>query len=248
MNKEFYAGNRKSLYQKLEAGSLVVVFSGHAPIKTNDENYPFFTNRNFLYLTGIEQENIVLMAYVGEGTIEETLYILPPDAFAERWTGRRIKEEEAEELSGITNYKYVAAFRNDLSRQLFSGNVKKVYLDFDKVYENTPAVEAYRLGKYLKEHAPFVGLGNLHPIMKQLRLIKKPCEIEAMKKAETITKAGIEAMMKTSKPGMYEYQNLIMHWLRGECFHQDFRLSFHQERTTLKFITMIIADRPRMEI
>ena len=79
MNKEFYAGNRKSLYQKLEAGSLVVVFSGHAPIKTNDENYPFFTNRNFLYLTGIEQENIVLMAYVGEGTIEETLYILPPD-------------------------------------------------------------------------------------------------------------------------------------------------------------------------
>ena len=121
----------------------------------------------------------------------------------------------------------MAAFRNDLSRQLFSGNVKKVYLDFDKVYENTPAVEAYRLGKYLKEHAPFVGLGNLHPIMKQLRLIKKPCEIEAMKKAETITKAGIEAM---------------------ECFHQDFRLSFHQERTTLKFITMIIADRHRMEI
>lgn len=101
MNKEFYAGNRKSLYQKLEAGSLVVVFSGHAPIKTNDENYPFFTNRNFLYLTGIEQENIVLMTYVGEGTIEETLYLLPPDAFAERWTGRRIKEEEAEELSGL---------------------------------------------------------------------------------------------------------------------------------------------------
>ena len=101
MNKEFYAGNRKSLYQKLEAGSLVVVFSGHAPIKTNDENYPFFTNRNFLYLTGIEQENIVLMTYVGEGTIEETLYLLPPDAFAERWTGRRIKEEEAEELSNM---------------------------------------------------------------------------------------------------------------------------------------------------
>ena len=102
MNKEFYEGNRKSLYQKLEAGSLVVVFSGHAPIKTNDENYPFFTNRNFLYLTGIEQENIVLMTYVGEGTIEETLYLLPPDAFAERWTGRRIKEEEAEESDELS--------------------------------------------------------------------------------------------------------------------------------------------------
>ena len=40
MNKEFYAGNRKSLYQKLEAGSLVVVFSGHAPIKTKQKNFP----------------------------------------------------------------------------------------------------------------------------------------------------------------------------------------------------------------
>ena len=128
MNKEFYAGNRKSLYQKLEAGSLVVVFSGHAPIKTNDENYPFFTNRNFLYLTGIEQENIVLMAYVGEGTIEETLYLLPPDAFAERWTGRRIKEEEAEELSGITNYKYVAAFGMIFPDNYFLAMLRKFIL------------------------------------------------------------------------------------------------------------------------
>ncbi len=211
MNKEFYAGNRKSLYQKLEAGSLVVVFSGHAPIKTNDENYPFFTNRNFLYLTGIEQENIVLMTYVGEGTIEETLYLLPPDAFAERWTGRRIKEEEAEELSGITNYKYVAAFRNDLSRQLFSGNVKKVYLDFDKVYENTPAVEAYRLGKYLKEHAPFVGLGNLHPIMKQLRLI-------------SILSAGTNRSGTLIHTNKVRYPSLICFFISGQSMLYSYSL------------------------
>ena len=58
MNKEFYAGNRKSLYQKLEADLWWLYSAGHAPIKTNDEEFiRFFTNRkSFLYLTGIEQE------------------------------------------------------------------------------------------------------------------------------------------------------------------------------------------------
>ena len=206
MKKEFYAGNRTELYSKVEPGSLVIVFSGSAPIKTNDENYPFFTNRNFLYLTGIEQENTVLLAMVGKDEAEEMLYILPPDAHAERWNGRRIKAEAAEEISGVHTYKYVDTFQDDLTKRLFSGDVKRVYLDFDKVYERTWDKEAYRMGRYLKEHAPFVTLENLYPLLKVQRTIKKDCEIEAMKKAETITRAGIEAMMKASKPGMYEYQ------------------------------------------
>ena len=206
MNREFYTGNRADLYRHVEPGSLMIAFAGHAPIKTNDENYPFFTNRNFLYLTGIEQENTILMTFVGKEGCEETLYILPPDAHAERWMGKRIKAEAAEAVSGIQSFKYLDTFRADLSKYLFSGDVKKVYLDFDKVYEKTQDNEAYELGRYLKEHAPFVETGNLYPIFKTLRLIKKPCEIEAMRKAETITKAGIEAMMKASKPGMYEYQ------------------------------------------
>lgn len=206
MRKEFYEENRRDLYKAAEPGSLIVMFSGHAPIKTNDENYPFFTNRNFLYMTGIEQENTVFTALVNENGAEETLYILPPDMMAERWTGRRIKAEEAEEISGITSFKYVEQFQDDLSRQLYSGKVEKVYLDFDKVYEKEPGKEAYRLGAYLKKTMPFMAQGNLYPILKKIRLVKKPCEIEAMRKAETITKAGIEAMMKASRPGMYEYQ------------------------------------------
>lgn len=206
MNKEFYRQNREELYSGLEAGDLVIMFSGHAPIKTNDENYPFFTNRNFLYMTGIEQENTVLMTLVGEQSKEERLYLLPPDKMIERWTGRRIKVDEAADISGIENFRYVETFQADLSKYLFSGDVKSVYLDFDRVYENEPGKEAYRLAAYLKEHVPFVELKNLYPKMRLQRLVKKPCEIEAMRKAETITKAGIEAMMKASKPGMYEYQ------------------------------------------
>lgn len=53
---------------------------------------------------------------------------------------------------------------------------------------------------------PYLQLGNANILVRELRLIKKPCEIEALKKAEEITKAGILAMMKHSRPGMYEYQ------------------------------------------
>ena len=60
--------------------------------------------------------------------MKKLLYLLPPDAFAERWTGRRIKEEEAEEFSGITNYKYVAAFRNDLPDNYFLAMLRKFIL------------------------------------------------------------------------------------------------------------------------
>ena len=48
MKREFFEENRKELYKSLEPQSLVIMFAGHAPRKTNDEDYPFFTNRNFL--------------------------------------------------------------------------------------------------------------------------------------------------------------------------------------------------------
>jgi Xaa-Pro aminopeptidase len=42
--------------------------------------------------------------------------------------------------------------------------------------------------------------------MKSLRLLKKPCEVEALRRAEGISREGVLAMMRASKPGMYEYQ------------------------------------------
>ena len=71
MNKEFYQENRKTLYENVEKNSLIILFSGHAPKRSNDENYEFYANRNFLYLTNVEQENTALMTAVYEDTEEE---------------------------------------------------------------------------------------------------------------------------------------------------------------------------------
>lgn len=206
MNKEFYRENRETLYQSVEKNSLVILFGGHAPKRSNDENYEFYANRNFLYLTNAEQENTVLMTAVYENGVEEYLYILPPDDMAERWTGRRLKPAEIEALSGITNTRYVDAFMDSLWTYLRVKGITKVYLDFDKLDAKEPDTESYRLAKYIQKEFPFVQIKNLQDYLRAQRTIKKPCEIEALRKAEEITGEAIVAMMKASKPGMYEYQ------------------------------------------
>ena len=83
MNAEFYQGNRQRLYDSLPDHTLLLLFSGSSIRKTADENYPFYADRSFLYLTGIGQEHTVLMAEKDGEEVQETLYILPPDMLAE---------------------------------------------------------------------------------------------------------------------------------------------------------------------
>ena len=94
MDKSFHQGNRQKFYDSLENGTIALFFSGHAFRKTADEFFPFYANRNFVYLTGIEKENFVLMAEKQNDQVHELLFILPPDAHAERWTGSRMKADE----------------------------------------------------------------------------------------------------------------------------------------------------------
>ena len=62
MKREFYQGNRKRLYKKMKENSLLLLFSGTEVRKTADEFYPFYTDRNFLYLTGLDSKELVLLA------------------------------------------------------------------------------------------------------------------------------------------------------------------------------------------
>lgn len=206
MEKSFHINNRKALYNSIKEPSLIIMFSGHAPRKTADEYYPFFANRNFVYMTGIESTNFILMAEVGEDYAHETMFILPKDPLAERWTGRRLTSDEVKEKSGVENIEYIKDFEIKFAKAISSCKYSSLYLDFDKFTKNEPDSEAYELSKEISKLYPYINLRNLQPLLKLQRTTKKPCEIEAMKKAEKITRAGIIAMMKASKPGMYEYQ------------------------------------------
>lgn len=206
MHKSFHKENRNSLYQTLIPGSMVLLFSGQAIRKTADEDYPFFADRSFVYYTGIEQSESILAAVRDKTGTYESIFMLPPDAHAERWNGKRLKPEETETLSAIEEIQYLPSFLPFLKQQISSG-ISTIYLDFDRRKEDEqPVRPAYRLAAWLQKYFPYITLKNIHDQIRLQRTIKKPCEIEAMRYAETITAEGIMAMMRAAKDGMYEYQ------------------------------------------
>lgn len=207
MNQEFYKGNRERLYAGMKPNSLLVMFSGEEIRKTNDEYYPFYTDRNFLYLTGLDSKEFVLLARKESDTcVKEQVYILPSDPHAERWTGARIGGREAADLSGIEEIKYAGQFQEEFHRLATSGNYENLYLDLFRVSCTDLDRPAHKFLKLCAREYPYLNTENANPLLRKLRTVKQPCEILAMKEAEKITRDGIVAMMKASKPGMYEYQ------------------------------------------
>ena len=206
MKAEFHIANRQRLYAEMADGSAAVFFSGHAPRQSADAYYTFFTNRNFLYLTGIRFAGLVLLAVKTGGAVQETIYILPPDLLKERWTGRRPKADEVLAQSGISDIRFVEGFEADLHKVLNSGSVTRLYLD---LYRHTPDEapdEAHALAHRVQTGYPFVQVENILPALKRLRTLKAPCEIDAMRRAMTVTREGILRMMRASRPDMYEYE------------------------------------------
>lgn len=207
MTKDFYKGNRERLYALMEPDSLLVLFSGTEVRKTNDEYYPFYTSRNFLYLTGLDGKELALIARKdGEGRTAEKIFLLPPDSLAERWTGRRIKPDEACERSGVGDIGFAADFRGELHRLASGGNYERLYLDLYRADPSDRDTPSHLLLKRAASDYPYLKIENADALIRRLRLIKQPCEIEAMREAEKITAEGITAMMRASRPGMYEYQ------------------------------------------
>lgn len=198
MDKSFHLANRARLYEELEKGSLLVLFSGNELRRSADAYYPYYADRNFVYMTGIEQKSSVFLAVKDDqGAVREYIYLLPKDAMAERWTGKRLTAVEAEARSGIRDVRPLEQFDKDFGK--LEGTVcldlyKESAEDLDK-----PAHD------FAKKHSerPIV---NINSRIRKLRTIKQPCEIEALRKAEEMTRAGILAMMRASRPGMYEYQ------------------------------------------
>jgi Xaa-Pro aminopeptidase len=206
MQKNFFVQNRNNLYGKLEDQSLLVMFAGKAPQKSADYTYKFVPNRNFYYLTGIEEPNIIFLAHKNGDNIEEYLFIEKSDPVLEKWIGKSISKEEAEEVSGIKSIQYIDQFETLLSRILFSVETTTLYLDLERRELDTLTTKAQQFESKIKENYPHLQIKNAYPAISELRVYKKPEEIEKMKKAIEITHKGIMNLLKNAKADMKEYQ------------------------------------------
>ncbi len=202
-----YAERRKKLFSAMGDNSCLILFSGNALMKSEDESYPFSVNRNFYYLTGLNAEGMILCLQKFNGLESTKLFILPYDEYLAKWVGGRMKADEAYEISDIEDVydieDFVEHFASFYNRTRALGGMK-VYLDLWHYNYEQNSSKATSFVKEVKEKYPSLKIEDAFSLITNLRLCKDEEEISCMKKALAITKNGIENMMKTIRPKQNE--------------------------------------------
>ena len=189
--------------------SISIFFSGFAPQKSADQNYPFVVNRNFFYLTNIDQENSCLVLVKGEDKEEAFLFIEETDPVKALWDGSGYTFTEASGLSNINienikDIKTLDQFLHGLfqaSRRALFGELNYVYFDLEKYRDETYTT---KYQKTFTNKYPFLQVKSNHLILANLRTVKDEIEIENLKKAIDITKDALEVLMKNLTPNLNE--------------------------------------------
>src|SRR5215213_11009768 len=225
MDKKFYNENRRRVAAHMTGNEAMLFFSGEPVRKTADENFPFFTNRNFLYLTGLKQEQSVLLLQKRDDLISECLFVTKPDAEREIWTGRRFTEEEINAISGVEGIEDIQNLNRTLDQLFSSQEAMTLWLCFDSLTSERSFDVEREFAKHLQTRHPHIVIKNSYPLLAALRKLKAPEEIDAIRKAMQITEAGIRRLMRTAKPGLMEYEleaefnsELAAHGQRGTAF------------------------------
>ncbi|MBQ2691122.1 MAG: aminopeptidase P family protein [Clostridia bacterium] len=209
MNKEFFANNRHRLFEKMEEGSVLFLHSGIAPVKSHDQNmHPFAVNRDFYYLTGIEEQDVwLILGKSPMGTPSEALFIEQPDEEIIKWNGKMLTVERACELSGMEqdDIKYKQDMERFVARKL-SREADKALFSFDRLSMGAFRTPSEDYALKLREKYPALPIENAFKMISGLRAIKTPEEIECIRKAGDVTIKALEHMLRSAKPGEYEYQ------------------------------------------
>ncbi|HPF00076.1 MAG TPA: aminopeptidase P N-terminal domain-containing protein [Bacteroidales bacterium] len=208
MSPEFFKRNRKNLIEKLQPESIVVLAGNEHMPWSGDQDYPFRQNSDFYYLTGIDEENalLCLCPHHPDPNLREVLFIQEADPTMVIWYGKRLSREKASELSGIKTVKWAADFKaalRDMTQQ--SRNIYMGLNEYLKYSTNTHDANR-RMIDEIKNLFPLHQYERLTPLTTELRLCKSQEEIDMIGKAIGITKEAFTRVLKTTKPGMMEYE------------------------------------------
>lgn len=194
----FFTSNRQKIIDRLPDRALMVVFAGKAVVMSEDSEYPFFANRNFFYLAGIEQEESVLVITKYMARIRTFLFVQPADELKERWTGKRLRIKEIQSLSGITDVLYLPALEDYLQPYL-SDRTLPVAIEEGLTYGPGKSFERTILSLHREREVI-----KLQPLLTRFRMIKETCEVDMIKKAITLTDDAIREMAETICPDVTE--------------------------------------------
>ena len=204
---------REHYVSQMKEHSLSLFFSGKAPQRSADQNYLFSVNRNFFYLTGIDQQNVILLIAKGKEKSDTYLFIETIDPVKALWDGAGLSFEEAANISGI-DQAYIRPLESldamisqllSTSRRALYGPIETVYLDLERQSDKSDPTAAQRYASYLQKEYPFLQIKTNQMILAEQRMVKDKLEVLMIEKAIAITEKGLSRIMKELKPGKTEY-------------------------------------------
>ena len=202
-----YQKRRKNLFSALPEDSLAIFFSGQEIASSEDECLPFKVNRNFYYLTGIDESGMILVLDKRAGKENERLFIENYDPYMARWVGAKMSKEEAKDISAIEMISYKEDFEGFMASYynlMRSLGGMTLYLDLWKYQFDQSDSLALRFAKKIQKTYPNTIVEDVYPLITDLRLVKDEEEIANIKEAIAITRHGVYSMMKTIRPKMNE--------------------------------------------
>ncbi len=199
------------------AANTLAVFNSNDifPISA-DSTMPFQQHRDILHLSGVDQEESILILFpdASNEKHKEVLFLKETSELIAIWEGEKLDKKNAFEVSGIRTVYWLQDFPNIFKQIMAEAN--GIYLNTNEHLRANTEVETRedRFIKKVKADYPAHAIYKSAPIMHQIRAIKDPIEIEAMKRACDITKAGINRLLKFIKPGIWE------HHIEAELIHE----------------------------
>ena len=241
LNPNIFINNRKRFVKHLRPNSIAIFVSNDEVPTNGDAIYKFKQNSNLVWLTGIVQEDSMLILFPDnpDKKYREVLVLVRPNELKEKWVGKSLRAHEATAVSGIETIVWVDSIEDLL--QAWVHLADNIYLDTNendrKVSTSSVQTRAYRFVEEMKAKYPLHKFHRSAKITKELRAIKTKEEIEVVQKAIDITENTFRKLLQFIKPDVYEYE------IEAEIMH-----SFLSQRATGEAYGSIIASGDRARI
>ena len=208
--------NRKNFARYMQPSSLAIFNSNDIYPTGADSTLPFAQHRDIFYLSGVDQEESVLVIFPDcpKEKHREILFLKETNDHIAVWEGEKLTKEKAFETSGVKTVYWL----KDLEKVLFElmTQCDTVYINTNEHYRASVETETRedRFTKWLKGKYPAHGVAKSNPILQRLRSVKDSIELELMQTACNITENAFKRILKFTKPGVWEYN------LEAEFMHE----------------------------
>lgn len=209
INQQLFVNNRKNLRKALAPNSIVVVNANDVMPTNSDGTVRFRQNSDLFYLTGVDQEESILVLCPDhpEEKLREVIFLRETNEEIALWEGHKLTKEEARETTGVKTVMWISDFYKTFHTMMVMGEVEHVYLNTNDHYRADVAVDSrdQRFIRWCQQKYPLHNYRRLAPIMHRLRSVKSKEEIALLQKACDITETAFRRVLQFVKPGVREY-------------------------------------------